>query len=493
MRRLANPPLGPANGARPADETRPGAAIHRKSASLAHELLALTAEAAAKRVAGNALVLAALKGISPLISMLLLMVICRRLGAEGMGRYALAYAYLNVFILLGSLGLPTLLTREAARHSHSLSALLASAMALTGALSLALTAIMSALAVLSDFDGQTARAMVVLSLAIAPSICLSCCEAAFLSREETLPIALAALADNAFKAGLGIAAVLTGGGIDAVLGAAVAGRAAACGLSFVLLRRRGILVTWTANVGSARKLAAQTPVFALSSVCATLYWRADIFLLSRLRPLSEVGCYAAAYRILDMAIVPPQSLCQALYPGIARNSQATGTGRNPALLGLALVTVPLAGAVTCLAPVLPRLLYGRAFWTATPTLMILIWTTVPYAWNRYHANVLLARDSQRADLLINVTLLALNIALNLVLIPRYGANGAAAVTLATAIFYGAAQSGYLKTTTRVAHRRGKSEREPPSAACDFGPRIGGGILRRRSPPKQFASGTEPAA
>ncbi|HZS50107.1 MAG TPA: flippase [Bryobacterales bacterium] len=491
MRLLANRHLGPAKGAPPADQTRPEAAIHPKSAYPAHGPLALTA-AAAKRVAGNALVLAALKGISPLISMLLLMVICRRLGAEGMGRYALAYAYLNVFILLGSLGLPTLLTREGARHSHSLSALLASAMALTGALSLALTALMTALAVLSDFDVQTVRAMIVLSLAIAPSICLSCYEAAFLSREETLPIALAALAENVFKAGLGIAAVLTGCGIDAVLAAAVAGRVAACGLSFVLLRRRGILVTWTANVGSARKLAAQTPVFALSSVCATLYWRADIFLLSRLRPLSEVGCYAAAYRILDMAILPPQSLCQALYPRIARDSQTAATGRNPALLGLALVTIPLAAAVTCLAPALPRLLYGRAFWTAAPTLMILIWTTVPYAWNRYHANVLLAHDSQRADLLINVTLLALNIALNLILIPRYGANGAAAVTLASAILYGAAQARYLKSRTRAGNRPRKSERNPPFATAFFGPRMGEGIIRHRRSPKQFASGPEPA-
>jgi len=393
-----------------------------------------------RRVTANAAVLAALRLGAPLCSLAMVASISRALGSEGLGRYSLAYAYLGVFGLLGPLGLPTLVTREGARDPASLGRLLSSGLAIGGAASILLTAAMAAMSAFLDHDAATARALLVLSAALLPSTGLACFEAAFLALERTAPIAVSAVVENAFKVAGGMALLRAGYGLEAVLAAAVAGRAAACALSIALLRGLGVQLTARADFAVPRRLARAAPVFALSGVCAALYWRIDLLLLARLRGLAEVGHYSAAYRILDLAILAPQSLCHSLFPRLA-------SGRAPdtdPLRWLFLLTAPVAAAVTATAGPLLRLLYGPGFEPASPVLSVLIWTALPYAWNRYYACVLVAAGRQRADLAINASLLAVTVLLNLAFIPRFGATGAAVVTLATALLYGAAQRAYLQ-------------------------------------------------
>ncbi len=404
----------------------------------------LAAPVRERRVAANAAVLAALRIAAPLCSLVIVLAISRRLGAEGLGRYSLAYAFLAVFGLLGSLGLPERLTRDGARDSSALGRLLSSGLLLGGAVSLGLTLAMAGAGRLLGYDPLTTRALFVLALGVVPSTWLGYFDAAFLSLESTAPIAVAALVEHAAKIGLGIAALVVGLGLDAVLAAAVAGKGAACAVSWVLLRRRGVRISLAGDRASLRSLAAQAPVFTLRAACATLYWRIDVFLLAHFRPVAEVGYYTAAYRLLDVAVLLPQSLCLALFPRLAGDRAGEPRWRPAALSWLLLLTAPLALVVSLLARPLLAALYGSGLAIAAPLLSILIWTVAPYAWNRYHAYLLVAADQQHVDLAINAAMLALNIALNLVLIPRYGALGAALVTLATALVYGAAQLAWLK-------------------------------------------------
>jgi O-antigen/teichoic acid export membrane protein len=73
-----------------------------------------------------------------------------------------------------------------------------------------------------------------------------------------------------------------------------------------------------------------------------------------------------------------------------------------------------------------------------------MWTLVFYGMVRYHAYVLLAANKQRVDLVLNIAMSLVNIALNLVLIPRYSHLGAAVATLISIVTYGFAQYVYLR-------------------------------------------------
>jgi O-antigen/teichoic acid export membrane protein len=171
-------------------------------------------------------------------------------------------------------------------------------------------------------------------------------------------------------------------------------------------------------------------------------------MLSKLQPMAEVGYYSAAYRIFDLAMVVPYSLCLALYPSVA-----AAVGKDHTLLAtlgrstvryLVALTLPAAVCVSVFSGPILELLYGHNYADAIPTLAILMWTLVFYGFVRYHAYVLLAANCQRIDLALNIVMCLLNIVLNLVLIPRYSHMGAALATLISILAYGITQYWYLR-------------------------------------------------
>jgi O-antigen/teichoic acid export membrane protein len=189
------------------------------------------------------------------------------------------------------------------------------------------------------------------------------------------------------------------------------------------------------------------PTFLFIGIFATLYWRIDIFMLSKLQPVEDVGFYGAAWRILELAMVVPQSLCLSLYPQISSSAlnnldQLNRIGRGATRYLLAL-SLPAAIGITLLAGPLLELLYGAAFSAASDTLSVLILTLIPYGIVRYHAYVLLGANHQRIDLTLNIVMSIINIMLNLALIPVYGHLGAAIATFISICIYGLLQYGYL--------------------------------------------------
>ena len=151
--------------------------------------------------------------------------------------------------------------------------------------------------------------------------------------------------------------------------------------------------------------------------------------------------------MMEIAKVLPQSICLALYPAVSHAAayepeRLRRLGADT-LRFLWVMTLPIAVGVTILARPILLFTVGDAFLPATTVLYVLIWTIVPYAVTRYYAFVLVAANRQRVDLLLNVVMALVNVLLNLVLIPRYGALGAAIATLISVAMFAAGQCLYM--------------------------------------------------
>ena len=196
-----------------------------------------------------------------------------------------------------------------------------------------------------------------------------------------------------------------------------------------------------------RALLRVAPTFLLVGIFATLYWRIDVFMLSKMRPVEDVGYYGAAWRLLELAMVVPQSLCLSLYPQLvaAVHEDRARVARLGALASRYLLALALPAAVlfTVLGRPILRLFYGSGFDPAVPSLVVLMWTLVPYGIVRYHAYLLVGADHQRVDLWMNVLMTGVNVVLNLVLIPTMGPVGAAIATLVSVLVYAASQIAFL--------------------------------------------------
>ena len=401
-----------------------------------------------KRVAKNTAILILLRVGIPLLSVLLLLVLARKLGTEGMGRYVLVYSLLEVFNTIGPLGLYAVITREGSRDHSALESILANAITMGAVASVLMTLAMIATGMILDYDAQTQTALIILSLAVLPYTVGNFLEGASVALEKMNFIARATLLEYALKIGIGTSLLLAGHGLESVLVVAVAGRIAGAILNARLLKRENIRIRFGYEQETFRKLVRLIPTFLFISIFSTLYWRIDILMLSSMRSIDDVGLYGAAYRIFNFALMVPVSLSLALYPQITSlmqqdHERLIKLGRIATRYMFAF-TLPLAVGITLTGEHVLVLLFGKDFQSATTTVCVLAWALVPYGVVRYNGYLLLASDRQNMDLLINIIMSMLNILLNFLLIPTYGPLGAAIATLCSIVIYLTLQGLYIR-------------------------------------------------
>jgi len=403
---------------------------------------------AGHRAAKNTLMLIVLRLVVPLLSLALVFTLSRKLGADGLGRYTLVFGFLTLLGGLGPLGLQTVITRDGAGNPTRVTAVLRNAMTLCTGPALLLMLAMMAAGPLLDYDRQTRAGLLILSIALLPYTVGMLLDGAIVALERMQLMVAATLAEYGIKVGVAMVLLLLGYGLNAVLMSAVVGRILGCLVAAKLLQDAGIRVGWSLDRAMLARLSRLAPTFALTAVFATLYWRIDILMLSKLAPVADLGYYGAAYRLFELGSVVPQSLCLSIYPQVAvsmmsDHAQVGALGRNVMRYLLA-TSLAAAALVTVLAGPILTLLYGSKFDAAAPTLSLLIWTLLPYSVVRYHAYVLVAANRQNVDLLLNIVMSAVNIALNFVLIPRYSHFGAACATFLSLCMLALLQYGYLR-------------------------------------------------
>ncbi|MBO7494970.1 MAG: oligosaccharide flippase family protein [Salinivirgaceae bacterium] len=176
--------------------------------------------------------------------------------------------------------------------------------------------------------------------------------------------------------------------------------------------------------------------FALLTLLMSLYNRIDSVMLERLLPDGKVqaGIYAQAFRISDACCMFALLFANLLLPMFSRMLKQ---GENVAgLLKLSTVTmaVPVtAGALTCVfyRQQVMDLMYNSHTAASAPVFALLISGFVAISMTYIYGTLLTANGSLRHLNMVAFGGMVFNIVGNLVAIPRFGALGAAVVSLAT--------------------------------------------------------------
>ncbi len=396
----------------------------------------------------NASMLTVSNVLSPLASMVLVLTIGRLRGAEELGAYSLVMA---VFVLLESLaafGLPVVVTREVAKRPGDAGRQFAAGCAVGLGIVLGLLAVAVPALLLWGGGTPVSVAMAILVAAVVPSVITAFATAVLLALEHVTDFVTIDLVERTARAGLGAGAVFLGSGIVAVAWITLALRLAAAGVYLLRLRSRGVTLSPRIDRGVAGSLLRDLPVLGLIPVVNNLYTRADVFMLSLLVPLADVGLYSAALRLVDIARTFPSAFGRSLYPHLSRLA-----GGADAALGLVLrratrhLLLAMGAAVVVLGGLAEEIigvLYGGDFLAAAPCVRILAWGLLPYALACTISNVLFARGFQVADLRVNVICLVVAPLLQLALVPTLGLPGAALAMALGMTLYGGLQWVFVR-------------------------------------------------
>lgn len=398
-----------------------------------------------QRLFSNAFLAFTSNVIVRLSSTLLFIVIGRQLGPTESGTFSLGVIYYTFVFGLSAWGLQELLVREVAPRRDESGRYLVNYLALRLLLTLATYALLvGGLRLFQPYAPETNQVILILALAAIPEAIFSICQALFEAHEQLIVPAAAAVVNSAIKLAGGFWLLARGGDVVDVAWVMPLGSALSL-LVFVpglvrLFRRVPQRVAGRLDLPFAAEQFRATPGFFVIHLFSLLDYQADALLISLMLGETELGYYAAAQAILLGFNLVPVAVRAAVYPLMSRYH--TDAPDKLAILYekvtyyLIVLALPIAVGVSLLAGPIIELIYGPAFGPAAAVLSISIWAVVFLYLNVPDARLMLVHNRQRqASILMGVSM-ALNVALNLLLIPRFGIAGAAATkVLATALLF----------------------------------------------------------
>ena len=388
----------------------------------------------ARLVAANTLVLIGGNVVGLVLSLAFLRLATETLGVDRFGQLAVIVSVGGIVAILADLGVTTTLARELAKDADAAGAVAASLLRFRVASAAAFALATLALLPVLPYERETKLGLAIALIGVFFTTLGSYPKAFFqvhlqLHRQVALDLAQKVLNIAAI-----LVVVLVDGRLVLLVALMAAGNAAVCAGAYVLARP-----FWHASLRFDRERALPVIRDALTlglvMMIGLLHFRSDAVLLSLLKPAADVGIYAVSYRFLEQAFVVPGMLMATVFPIVARYAHAADA-RLAEVLNRSLQVLLLVGSlatllILTLAGPAVAIVAGSDFEASVTPARILACALPVLFVSPVFYNLLFAVNRQRALLLIGLAALLVNVALNLVLIPRYSYNGAAAATVAS--------------------------------------------------------------
>jgi O-antigen/teichoic acid export membrane protein len=366
-------------------------------------------------------------------------VLARALGAAGFGDFGYLVAVLTFFQFVGDLGTEKIALREIARDPDRAPAIVGAAMTLRAALSTA-AAVLALTFFLAAAPTPRIARLGVLAASTLPFTLASIYPVYYQATLRVGPAARLLVLQGALGSALLLAAALLPGAIPALASlrlelAAIALAAAplAALAASAWAARDDIRPRFAGDRALWGRLLAPALPLAFNSLCILVSLRADQVILRWISGAEALGHYAAALRFYDAFTIVPAVLLLSGFPLMAR-AGAAAPDRLRETAGwsyklLSTFILPVALAVTLLAEPIVRATFGPAFVQAAAPLAILTWSLFFVFASMVTFDAITAGEKQGILIGLSIFTTAVNLALNLLWIPRYGANGAAAAAL----------------------------------------------------------------
>ncbi|MBI3957221.1 MAG: oligosaccharide flippase family protein, partial [Chloroflexi bacterium] len=376
------------------------------------------------------------------ISFVLQLVIARLLGAQGLGQYATALAWLNVCQVLSELGLPQLLVRDLARHPERRRRAFQTALFAQIVAAFLIWAGVFGLTAILPYQSETRNALLLITASLPLFAVTSVCEMLFQANERMELVMGVEVAINSLIVGASLVVLWQGGGVVALSAVIIATQTISAFVCLWLVGRGQLLgapdnrARESISAGLFHLWGLARPFYGLALANVLLH-RLDILLLSVFAGETVTGIYSAAYLIVRVLIILAQTWWQSLYPTFSRlRVQAEEQYRRLAALSIRfgmMAFLPAAalsgGAADWLLGVVYR---GEDHSAALAAYGVLIWAAPLFLIATYAVNLLLVERQPRGSLLIAGTHIAVVLALLPVLTAHWQALGAA-VAMVTAI------------------------------------------------------------
>lgn len=210
----------------------------------------------------------------------------------------------------------------------------------------------------------------------------------------------------------------------------------AAGMIVVHAMQGRALKHWRWNTARARHLLNESRPLIVSGVVILIYMRVDQVMLGELATNRDVGNYSAAVQLVEAWYFIPMMICASLFPVIVESRKLEKTvyeARIQRLYDLMIwIAIGLAVLVSVSSRWIVALLFGPEYSGTAPVLSLQAWMATAVFFGVARQQWLTSEGYLKDAIHIEVAAVLLNVGANMILIPIYGAVGAALASLITA-------------------------------------------------------------
>lgn len=399
-------------------------------------------EAPAGKVLLNFLALGSAEAIARLVAFGALLYMARQVGAAGYGVIAFLAGVTLYLAKVADFGIETIGMDEVARHRESIprigSAILGMRLLITVPL------ILAAFAIAQWTTGEPERTVFSLFLLTLVPIAAST-KWIHLGLEAPRPVGLLRVVGEVVTLGVVVAFVRDPAHLWRMPLAMLIGECIVAAALYWLLRRQGLRLSFRWDPETALPVFKRAAPIVGQLILGLVIYNSDVFFLRSMRSMEIVGFYAAAYTLVSFLTNICTLYGTTLLPTLTRLGKNTAEVRNlyhTALAQVFAVTLPIAVGGMFVASAIIALGFGESYRPSARILEVLIWAVVPYAFRVVPKSALIAHGHEQLVLRATAGAVAVNVALNLILITFYGAVGAAIATIVTELLAGVLMFAY---------------------------------------------------
>jgi O-antigen/teichoic acid export membrane protein len=364
---------------------------------------------------------------------LFLLLAARKLGPEHFGLYALLLTVIELLAIVSGSGFGNYLTREVAKTPGSAYQLLFRIIQLRFAYLLVLAAIAIPALSLLRYSSSIIVNAALLSLTLLPRAVAESSQGIMRAMHRFGAVFWIEMLQGMVLLGIGSVVLFEDGGLRGIIWVELASVLLAAAVALPVAMR--LSPKRTQDASGWRGLIRKTFAFNLYPLIGNTYDRVDVFLLSKLVGNAAVGIYSLPYRVFVALNILPYGIMGTLLPSLARSDWGQDERER---CGVTMQFLYAASLFLILATMLiaddaVRFALGPGYQGSVAVFKILAWATVPSFLN-YALNIfLLARNREWVFLRTASVCTLVNVAANLVLIPRYSYIAAAGVTILTEV------------------------------------------------------------
>jgi len=189
---------------------------------------------------------------------------------------------------------------------------------------------------------------------------------------------------------------------------------------------------------SVRDVSRKSFPFAIHALFGMIYMQADTVILSKISGDIEVGLYQAAMRIIIVLLYLQEIMVTAFFPSLSKlykySTEELIKKCKRLNFYLFILALPVSISITIIGPMIIDVVYTPEFSEAALFLQVLSSLILLRFFGATYGILLSASDNQHLRMFSVIIALFLNIGINTVLIPKYGAMGAATTAMITNIF-----------------------------------------------------------